>query len=189
MKSPIQNNGKIKMWKPELLKLDLTEEKILPKEKIEERVVDNFLGGRGISVYLGYHSIPTDTSPRGPENSVIFGTGLLTGTNFPSSGTVNATYKSPHTNTLCTSVATGKFGASLKNMEIDFFQINGKAKKPYYILIDEFADVTLEDAEPFWKKNVIETEIILALPLNEKGDAAPSLSTPIYCNRICNSQT
>lgn len=149
------------MWKPELLKLDLTEEKILPKEKIEERIVENFLGGRGISVYLGYHSIPTDTSPRGAENSVIFGTGLLTCTNFPSSGTVTATFKSPHTNTLCTSAATGKFGASLKNTGIDFFQIDGRAKKPYYILIDEFADVTLEDAESFWKKNILETDSLL----------------------------
>ncbi|MHA2304383.1 MAG: aldehyde ferredoxin oxidoreductase N-terminal domain-containing protein [Candidatus Hodarchaeales archaeon] len=165
------------MWKPELLKFDLTEEKILPKERVEERIVENFLGGRGISVYLGYHSIPTDTSPRGPENSVIFGTGLFTGTNFPSSGTVNATYKSPHTNTLCTSVATGKFGASLKNMGIDFFQINGRAKKPYYILIDEFADVTLEDAEPFWKKNIIETDSLLRKKYgNEASIASIGLS-------------
>ncbi len=160
------------MWKPELLKLDLTEEKLLPKEKIEKRVVDNFLGGRGISVYLGYHSIPTDTSPRGAENSVIFGTGLLTCTNFPSSGTVIATFKSPHTNTLCTSVATGKFGASLKNMGIDFFQVDGKAKKPYYILIDEFADITLEDAEPFWKKNILDTDSLLRKKYGNRASIA-----------------
>jgi len=149
------------MWNPELLKIDLTEEKISPKKVIEKRIVENFLGGRGITVFLGYQSIPTDTSPRGSENSIIIGTGLLTGTNFPSTGTVIATFKSPHSNTLCTSVATGKFGASLKNTGIDFLQINGCAKKPYYILIDEFADVTLKDAGSFWNKNAIETDLLL----------------------------
>ena len=93
------------MWRPQLVKLDLTEEKLLPKEAIDKRVVEHFLGGRGITVYLGYHSIPTDASPRGPDNSVILGTGILTATNFPSSGMAVATFKSPQTNTLFTSIA------------------------------------------------------------------------------------
>lgn len=147
-----------KMWKPQLQKIDLTEEKVLPKQAIEPRVVENFLGGRGITVYLGYDSIPTDASPRGPDNAVIFGTGILTGTLFPSAGMAVATFKSPHTNTLCTSVATGRFGASLKQTGFDFLQISGCAKSPKYILIDEFADVTLEDAEEIWKKSVSEVD-------------------------------
>ena len=146
------------MWNPELLTLDLTEEKVLPKEPIETEVVENFLGGRGITVYLGYHSIPTDASPRGPDNAVIFGTGILTGTLFPSAGMAVATFKSPQTNTLFTSVATGNFGVSLKQVGLDFFQISGCAKTPKYILIDEFADITLEDAEPIWKKTVPESD-------------------------------
>ncbi len=146
------------MWNPQLLTLDLSEEKVLPKVPIDPRVIENFLGGRGITVYLGYHSIPTDASPRGPENSVIFGTGILTGTLFPSAGMAVATFKSPQTNTLFTSVATGQFGASLKQVDLDFFQISGRAKTPKYVLIDEFSDVTLEDAEPIWKKTIAETD-------------------------------
>ncbi len=146
------------MWKPQLQKIDLTEEKVLPKQVIEARVVENFLGGRGITVYLGYHSIPTDASPRGPDNAVIFGTGILTGTIFPSAGMAVATFKSPHTNTLFTSVATGQFGVSMKQVGIDFLQILGRVKSPKYILIDEFADVTLEDAEKIWKKPVSEVD-------------------------------
>lgn len=147
-----------KIWNPQLLKLDLTEEKVSSKESIDPRVVENFLGGRGISVYLGYHSIPTDASPRGPDNVVIFGTGILTGTLFPSSGMAVATFKSPLTNTLCTSIATGKFGASLKQIGLDFFLISGRAKAPRYILIDEFSDVILENAESIWNKTVSETD-------------------------------
>ncbi|MFX1282003.1 MAG: aldehyde ferredoxin oxidoreductase N-terminal domain-containing protein [Promethearchaeota archaeon] len=147
-----------KIWDPQLIKIDLTEEKVSSKEPIETRVIENFLGGRGITVYLGYHAIPTDASPRGPENAVILGTGVFTGSLFPSSGMVVATFKSPQTNTLFTSVATGKFGASLKQVGIDFLQISGCAKTPKYVLIDEFSDVTLENAEKIWKKTISETD-------------------------------
>ncbi len=146
------------MWSPQLVVLDLTEGEIFPKVPIETRIVENFLGGRGVTVYLGYQSIPTDASPRGPDNSVIFGTGVLTATKFPSTGMAVATFKSPLTNTLFTSVATGRFGASLKQVGLDFFQISGCAKTPKYILIDEFSDITLEDAEGIWKKTVSEAD-------------------------------
>ena len=146
------------MWSPKLVKYDLTEDKLLPKKTIDARVIENFLGGRGITVYLGYHAIPTDASPRGPDNSVIFGTGVLTATNFPSSGMAVATFKSPQTNTLFTSIATGRFGASLKHIGLDFFQISGCAKTPKYILIDEFSDITLENADPIWKNNAVEAD-------------------------------
>ncbi|MFX0149525.1 MAG: aldehyde ferredoxin oxidoreductase N-terminal domain-containing protein [Candidatus Hodarchaeota archaeon] len=146
------------MWRPQLLKLDLTEEKILPKEPISPKVVENFLGGRGITVYIGYHTIPTDASPRGPDNAVILGTGFLSGSRFPSTGMAAATFKSPQTNTLCTSVATGRLGACLKHVDIDFLQLSGIAKTPKYVLIDEFADVTLENAESIWKKGIHEAD-------------------------------
>lgn len=146
------------MWKPQLLKLDLNEDKVLPKESINTKIVENFLGGRGITVYLGYHAIPTDASPRGPDNAVILGTGPLTGTPFPSTGMAVATFKSPQTNTLCTSVTTGRLGACLKHVNIDFFQFSGITKSPKYILIDEFDDVTLENAEDIWKKGIYESD-------------------------------
>jgi len=148
----------LKTWNPQFVKLDLTEEKVSPQKPIEKRVIENFLGGRGITVYLGYHTIPTDASPRGPDNAVIFGTGVLTGTLFPSTGMVVATFKSPQTNTLFTSVATGQFGASLKQVGLDFFQISGCAKTPKYVVIDEFSDVTLEDADQIWQKTISETD-------------------------------
>ncbi|MFX1515714.1 MAG: aldehyde ferredoxin oxidoreductase C-terminal domain-containing protein, partial [Promethearchaeota archaeon] len=61
-------------------------------------------------------------------------------------------------NTLFTSIATGQFGARLKAVDLDFFQISGCAKTPKYILIDEFSDITLENAEPIWKNNVLEAD-------------------------------
>jgi len=149
------------MWKPNLLKYDLSEKKISIQKTIEPKIVENFLGGRGITVYLAYHSIPVDASPRGTENEIILGTGILTGTNYPSTGMIVCTFKSPQTNTLFTSISTGKFGAYLKHSGIDFLQISGSLNEPHYILIDEFHDILLQDATEIWKKNVPETDEFL----------------------------
>ncbi|MHA1942512.1 MAG: aldehyde ferredoxin oxidoreductase N-terminal domain-containing protein [Candidatus Hodarchaeales archaeon] len=146
------------MYSPNLVTIDLSEGKVLPKKTIEEKIVNNFLGGRGITVYLGYDSIPADTSPRGPENNIIFGTGPLTGTRLPSTGTSVATFKSPQTNTLYTSVCTGHFGAFLKATGIDFLKITGKAKTPSYILIDEFNEILIKSADDFWKNSIEQTD-------------------------------
>ena len=157
------------MYSPQLINIDLTEDKISQKKSIDKRVVDKFLGGRGIGVYLGYESIPVDTSPLGPDNNIIFGTGGLTRTFIPSSGMATATFKSPHTNTLCTSVTTGNFGAYLKSTGFDFLQIQGIAKSPIYILIDEFSDISLEKADDFWLKSISKTDGILRTKYGEKA--------------------
>ena len=160
------------MYSPTLVTLDLTKNKVIPKKTIDPKVVEAFLGGRGIAVYLSYESIPVDTSPRGHDNSIIFGTGGLTGTTFPSSGTAIATFKSPHSNTLCTATSTGYFGAYLKHTGYDFFQIKGQAKSPHYIVIDEFADITLENASNFWLDSVEDTDTWLRKKYGQKASIA-----------------
>ncbi len=160
------------MYSPTLVTLDLTENKVIPKKSIDPKIVDTFLGGRGITVYLGYESIPVDTSPLSPENKIILGTGPLTGSVFPSSGTTIATFKSPHTNTLCTVTVTGHFGAYLKHAGYDFLQIRGQAKSPQYIVIDEFADISLEDASSFWSDSIEKTDEILRQKYGQKSSIA-----------------
>jgi aldehyde:ferredoxin oxidoreductase len=149
------------MYSPKLKIINLTENKIFPSKTISKEVVTNFLGGRGITTYLAYDSIPVDTSPRGEDNNIIFGTGGLTGTNFPSSGTAVATFKSPHTNTLCTASTTGSFGAFLRNSGFDFLQISGRAKSPQILIVDEFSDITFVKAEKNWKTSIQQTDKVL----------------------------
>jgi aldehyde:ferredoxin oxidoreductase len=179
------------MYSPQLVTLDLTEDKVIPKKKIDSRVVEKFLGGRGIGVYLGYETIPVDTSPLGLENNIIFGTGGLTGSIIPSSGTASATFKSPHTNTLCTSIVTGNLGAYLRRSISDFFLIQGKAKSPKYILIDEFSDITLENAKDIWLKSTQKTDMILREKYGEEscitciGEAA--VNKVIYAGAVVNN--
>ncbi|MHA1541567.1 MAG: aldehyde ferredoxin oxidoreductase N-terminal domain-containing protein, partial [Candidatus Hodarchaeales archaeon] len=149
------------MYSPKLKIINLTENKIFPSKTVDRNVVTNFLGGRGITTYLAYDSIPADASPRGEDNNIIFGTGGLTGTHFPSSGTAVATFKSPHTNTLCTAVTTGSFGAFLRHSDFDFMQISGRAKSPQILVVDEFSDITFEKAEKLWKTSIQQTDKLL----------------------------
>ncbi|MHA2094165.1 MAG: aldehyde ferredoxin oxidoreductase C-terminal domain-containing protein, partial [Candidatus Hodarchaeales archaeon] len=116
--------------------------------------------------------IPVDTSPWGIDNRIIFGTGVLTGTTFPSSGTAIATFKSPCTNTLCTATSTGSFGAYLKHTGYDFLQIKGQAKSPQCLVIDEFADITLENASKYWVESIEETDILLRQKYGKKASIA-----------------
>ena len=155
------------MYSPKVKLVNLSEDKIFPPKTVEKSIVTNFLGGRGITTYLGYESIPVDTSPRGEDNNIIFGTGGLTGTKFPSSGTTIATFKSPHTNTLCTSTTTGSFGAFLRNSGFEFLQISGKAKSPQILIIDEFSDISFEKADKLWKTSIQQTDKDLR---NKYGD-------------------
>ncbi|MHA1974168.1 MAG: aldehyde ferredoxin oxidoreductase N-terminal domain-containing protein [Candidatus Hodarchaeales archaeon] len=148
---------------------DLTEEKVLDKKTLPKDIEEKFLGGRGVNVYLAFHSIPTDASPRGSENRIILGTGVLTGTSFPSAGMIASTFKSPHTNTLFTSVALGNLGAYLKNAKIDFLQISGKCKRPSYIFIDEFHDISLKNAEEIWDKSIEDSDKWLRKKYGEKS--------------------
>ncbi|MFW9778574.1 MAG: aldehyde ferredoxin oxidoreductase N-terminal domain-containing protein [Candidatus Heimdallarchaeota archaeon] len=157
------------MWRPQLQTINLSEEKIPPKVPIDKKIIENFLGGRGIGVFLAYHAIPANTSARGIDNTIIIGTGPLTGSIFPSGGNVTATFKSPHTNTLFTSTCTGKLGGALENQKLNFLQIDGAAKTPIYLEIDEFADINFRDARSIWKKDIIESDDWLR---NRYGDAA-----------------
>ena len=178
------------MYSPQLVTIDLTEDKVIPKRKIESQVVEKFLGGRGIGVYLGYDTIPVDTSPLGLENNIIFGTGGLTGSDTPSSGMASATFKSPQTSTLCTAIVTGNFGAYLRSSISDFLLVQGKAKSPKFILIDEFSDITLENAEDIWLKSIHKTDEILREKYGEEscitciGEAAVNKVT--YAGAVVN---
>jgi len=132
------------MYSPKVKIVNLSENKIFPSKTIKKKIVSNFLGGRGI-------------------------TGGLTGTNFHSSGTAVATFKSPHTNTLCTATATGSFGAFLRASGFDFLQISGRAKSPQTIIVDEFSDIAFEKADKFWKASIHQTDKVLRQKYGESS--------------------
>ncbi|MEM2976899.1 MAG: aldehyde ferredoxin oxidoreductase N-terminal domain-containing protein, partial [Thermoplasmata archaeon] len=105
----------------------------LSKEKVTVQDVPNSLrkalfGGRGMNVYYLYKMLGDNVDPLSPDNILIFGTGLMTGTLAPCSGRFNTTSKSPESGFLADTNCGGYFAPELKYAGFERLIIKGKAK-------------------------------------------------------------
>jgi len=119
-----------------LLRIDLTEGKI-STEETEPEILKKFLGGVGYAAKLLYDEVPAGIDPLSSENKLVFTTGPLTGTGAPGSGFAEVCTKSPLTGIWAEAKCGGEWGGTLKKAGYDFLVIEGKAKEPKYIVIDE----------------------------------------------------
>lgn len=142
-----------------LLRIDLTEGKV-SFEKIKPEVLKEFLGGGGYGVKLLYDELPVGIDPLGPENKLVFVTGPLTGTRAPGSGSAEVCFKSPLTGIWGESRCGGEWGGALRKSGYDFLVIEGKAKEPKYILIDD-NKVEIKNAEKFKSKTTSQKDILI----------------------------
>lgn len=142
------------------LRVDLTKEKI-SKGNTSVTLINNFLGGDGFAVKVLYDELQPKVDPFGPENKIILATGPLTGTNWPASGRMHIATKSPLTNFWGEGNAGGFFGPELKFAGYDFLLIEGKARKPVYLLISG-ENIKIVSAENLWGKDTFQaTEFFL----------------------------
>ena len=136
--------------------VDLTERRI-GSEELDERIAKKYLGGKGLGAYLLYTSLDPNTHPYDPNNKLIFITGPLTGTTFPSVSRSAIVTKSPMTGTFLDSYSGGFFGPHLKYAGYDALLITGKAKVPIYILVED-GRVSIQEAKHLWGLSTSETE-------------------------------
>jgi len=151
-------------WAGTILRVDLSSGKI-EKEPLSEELRHNYLGGRGINSRILYDEVKPGIDPLGPENRLIFGAGLLTGT-LTASGRFTVTAKSPITNILGDGNAGGHFAPELKYAGYDHIVFTGKADKPVYLWIDDDR-VELRDAGHLWGKT---TDVTDRMIKEEIGD-------------------
>jgi len=119
-----------------LLRVDLTNEKV-SFEEIKPEILREYIGGVGYGVKLLYDELPAGIDPLSPENKILFATGPLTGTGAPGSGSTEVCFKSPLTGIWGEARCGGEWGGALKKAGYDFLVLEGKAKEPKYILIDD----------------------------------------------------
>ncbi|UCD54109.1 MAG: aldehyde:ferredoxin oxidoreductase, partial [Dehalococcoidia bacterium] len=119
-----------------LLRIDLTEGKV-SAEKVAPELLRKFLGGVGYGAKLYYDEIPAGANSLSPRNKLIFTTGPLTGTKAPGAGFAEVCFKSPLGEVWAESKCGGEWGGALRKAGYDFLVIEGKAKEPKYILIDD----------------------------------------------------
>jgi len=122
-----------------------------------DKVVEKFIGGRGINMYYLYKLLRPGVDPLSPENVLIFGTGLLTGTLAPSASRMNISAKSPETGILGDASIGGFFPAEMRLAGFDRLIIYGKAEVPSYLFISD-ETIQIRDAKDYWGLDVSATQ-------------------------------
>ena len=151
-------NGKV-------LRINLTEGKI-STEPLNKDLAKKYLSGRGLAGKMFYDEVAADVDALSPENTMYIATGVLAGTNAPTSGRFMVVTKSPLNGCIASSNSGGYWGAQLKFAGYDVVILEGKSAKPVYIAITD-DKVEIKDAANVWGKDVYATTEALKL---EFGD-------------------
>jgi len=154
----------------------------------------NYLGGFGLGAYYLYTTQPAGADPLGPDNTLGFFAGLLTGTGGITSNRYVVVAKSPKTGGWGDANSGGTFGPAIKTAGFDAILFTGASERPVYLLVrDGRAD--LLPADDWWGLDTAETDdriterhgpearaacigpagermSLLAAIINEKGRAA-----------------
>lgn len=133
-------------WK--ILRVDLTN-RAFNVQEIPFDTLRQFLGGRTFGAYTLLQEIPVGADPLGPENKLMFATGVLTHSKLSGSSRFSAMAKSPLTGGYGESEAGGWWGPELVAAGFNAIVLEGQAEKPVYLWIHD-GEVEIRDATPIW---------------------------------------
>ncbi len=153
-----------------ILVVDLTTQ-TYQTEALPEKILTDYLGGRGLGAYLLYHTIGAGIDPLSPENPLIFTVGFAQGTDTPFSPKMVLTTKSPLTNLYLYSMSSGALGHSIRKAGYLAIMIKGKSESPVYLKID-YDKIEFRDARHLWGMKTLATQNAM---LKETGN--PKAST------------
>ncbi|ASJ01702.1 tungsten-containing formaldehyde ferredoxin oxidoreductase [Thermococcus gorgonarius] len=145
----------MKGWWGRILRVDLTNNKVWVQEYPEE-VAKKFIGGRGLAAWILWNEAK-NVDPLGPDNKLVFASGPFNGLPTPSGGKMVVAAKSPLTG----GYGDGNLGTMatvhLRKAGYDAIVVEGQAKKPVYLYIED-DNVSILSAEGLWGKGTFETE-------------------------------
>ncbi|MGY5871829.1 MAG: aldehyde ferredoxin oxidoreductase C-terminal domain-containing protein [Candidatus Thorarchaeota archaeon] len=117
---------------------------------VDEKMKETFTGGKGFDLWLMWNGLPKDRIVKwdDPENEICIATGPLGGvTQYPGAGKSIVTSISPMTGIPIDSNVGGYVGPNLKFSGFDAMEIQGKADKDVYIVIDgDHGKIEIHDA-------------------------------------------
>ncbi len=136
-------NGKI-------LRVNLTTGEVTPEE-LSMDLAKKFIGGRGLGTKILLDEGVATVDPLSEDNKMVFITGPMTGTSVPTGGRYMVVTKSPLNNMIASSNSGGVWGAKLKYAGWDAIIVEGKAKEPVYLNIDD-EKAEILPANEYWGK-------------------------------------
>jgi aldehyde:ferredoxin oxidoreductase len=153
-----------------ILYIDLSSGKI-NEEAPEDKLYADFIGGYGIGARILYSRQKAGVDPLGPENTLGFITGPLTGTPALTGTRYAMVGKSPLTETWGDANSGGRFGTVLKMAGYDAVFFSGVSDRPVYLLINN-GRAELRDASQLWGKGTAETQGLLKAELGKEVSIA-----------------
>ncbi len=143
-----------------ILFVDLSTGKV-GQETPEESFYRAYIGGYGVGARIVFSRQKAGVDPLGPENTLGFMTGPLTGTDFPFGGRYTVFVgKSPLTGGWGDANSGGDFGPYLKFSGYDGVVFTGASEKPVYLYIKD-GKAEIKDASHLWGRDTVETEDML----------------------------
>ena len=149
------------------MRVNLSDEKILV-ENPEENFYRRYCGGRAFIAYYLMKETRPGVDPLGPENKLIFATGILTGAPFSGSGRNSIGAKSPLTGAYGDAEVGGFWGAELKHAGFDAIVVEGKATSPVYLWVHD-GQAEIRDASHLWGKEIGESQELIQKELQDKA--------------------
>jgi len=147
------------------LEIDLSRGNI-EREATDSKLTELHLGGLGTNAKILWDRVPPEVEPFSPDNLLIFGTGLLTGTPAPGANRTIISTISPQTGLMAYSMMGGFFAPELKYAGYDKIIFRGKSPSLVYIWINN-DKVEIRDASHLRGKGAIETAELIKKELKE----------------------
>jgi len=131
-----------------LLRVDLSKGDT-KQEPLSEELARKYLGGRGFAARILYDELKPGIDPRGPDNKIVFATGVLTGSPAPVGNRSLVASKSPLTGIWGDAAFGGWFGGELKKAGFDAVIVEGTSDRPVYLWIND-GQAEIRDASHLW---------------------------------------
>jgi benzoyl-CoA reductase subunit BamB len=147
------------------LEIDLSRGSI-ERESTDTKLTELHLGGLGTNAKILWDRVPPEIEPFSPENLLIFGAGLLTGTPAPGANRTIISTISPQTKLLAYSMMGGFFAPELKYAGYDKIIFRGKSPTLVYVYINN-DKVEIRNASHLAGKGAIETAELIKKELKE----------------------
>jgi aldehyde:ferredoxin oxidoreductase len=138
------------------LHVDLTRQ-TFSIEAIDARVLQSYLGGKGLAAWLLMKLNPPGVDPLAPENTLVFATGPLSNSMIWGSCRYGVFTKSPQTGLFCESYAGGKTPDAMDAAGFDAVVIQGRAEAPAVLVVHP-EGVDFHPAGDIWGMDTYDAE-------------------------------
>jgi aldehyde:ferredoxin oxidoreductase len=147
------------------LEVDLSRGNI-ERVETDPKATELYLGGLGTNAKILWDRIPPEVEPFSPDDLLIFGTGLLTGTLAPGANRTIISSISPQTQLMAFSMMGGFWAPELKFAGYDKVVVSGKSPNLVYLWINN-DKVEIRDASHLQGKGAFEAQELIK---EELGD-------------------